>query len=90
MKRVLVKELSQQPGGGLVASYGKNLYLLKQAVQNDPNFQRYELASTAAFESNIRFDMDQKRDSLVVIDDIHKSLRAYSLNEFLKSKQQPG
>jgi len=74
-----------------VLSYGKNLHLLKLSMTfaTDPHFQKFELTSTASFESNIRFDLDQKRDSLLVTDDQSKSLRSYSLSEFLKSKQQP-
>ena len=55
-----------------VMSYGKNLYLLKPSMQfaQDPHFQKFDLTSTATFESNIRFDVDQKRDSLLVVDDL--------------------
>jgi hypothetical protein len=84
MKRVIIKELHHGSTPSLALSYGKHLHLLKPADITDQSFQSFKIEKSHGFENQIRFDIDQSRDALVVIDDTSKALRAYGLSDFTK------
>jgi hypothetical protein len=88
MKRVIIKELHQgstSNSSQLALSYGKHLHLLKPSDKIDQGaFSSFKIEKSHAFENQIRFDVDQSRDALVVIDDTSKALKAYALSDFTK------
>ena len=88
MKRVIIKELHSGSSSLLALSYGKHLHLLKPADKSDQAFQSFNIEKSHGFENQIRFDVDQGRDALVVIDDTSKALRAYALSDFTKAVVQ--
>ena len=89
MKRVIIKELNHGGSSSLALSYGKHLHLLKPAEKSaDKAFQPFKIENSHSFENQIRFDVDQGRDALVVIDDTSKALKAYALSDFTKAGEE--
>lgn len=83
MKRAIIKEVDHNTR---LMSYGKQLHNLTKegaAAVGNVQFERWAAKKSQAFENNIRFDVATEKDSIILIDDASKALRAHSLSKFL-------
>jgi hypothetical protein len=78
MKRAILAELKSS---NFVLSINKGLHILAHPSSSvtKNTFMEYPLIHTHPQENLVRFVVDEDRDSLVLIDDLSKNLREYSL-----------
>lgn len=87
MKRSIVREFVKGGNQVRLLSHGKNLFVLNPVVEQQQvegfHFEKNNLLKQETFENNLRFDINLKRDALLVMDDQSKSLKSYSLTSVI-------
>ena len=73
-------------------SLNKFLYILKRNLINraakELPFEKYEVISKFKMEGNVRFDILESKDVLILSEDISKIVKFYRLSEILAEEQK--